>query len=78
MFQLSDTRQQLQAKARDLAEGVFRDRAAEIETNLLREGTLTPTHLMAWMATEPPDGPLHFEGPAPRDCVRDPEAAPER
>jgi len=31
MFGLSDDRRQLQAKARDLAEGVFRDRAAEID-----------------------------------------------
>jgi alkylation response protein AidB-like acyl-CoA dehydrogenase len=31
MFQLSDTRQRLQAKARDLAENLFRGRAAEID-----------------------------------------------
>jgi alkylation response protein AidB-like acyl-CoA dehydrogenase len=31
MFQLSEARQRLQAKARDLAEGVFRGRAAEID-----------------------------------------------
>ena len=31
MFQLSGTRQRLQARARDLAEGVFRGRAAEID-----------------------------------------------